>query len=142
MGVGILPPRWRERGRSRDSGQDARATDRRRLWRAPKQMTEGHIMPTPLSTTVLQAEEPRSSPLEPMPRYNRLIDPISKQELSQELLGDADPGGQPQSAGLLPLVVVLDEVDRVITTLDRHYPDITLKNASREITSSDYTLES
>ena len=34
----------------------------------------------------------------------------------------------------------LDEVDRVITTLDRRYPDITLKNASREITSNDYTV--
>ncbi|HEV2615075.1 MAG TPA: cupin domain-containing protein [Candidatus Acidoferrales bacterium] len=34
----------------------------------------------------------------------------------------------------------LDEVDRVLTTLDRRYPDVTLKNASREITSDDYTV--
>src|SRR5579864_2374601 len=35
----------------------------------------------------------------------------------------------------------LDEVDRVLTTLDRRYPDITLKNASREIKSDDYTVD-
>jgi len=34
----------------------------------------------------------------------------------------------------------LDEVDRVLTTLDRRYPDVTLKNASREITEDDYTV--
>ncbi|MGH9645180.1 MAG: cupin domain-containing protein [Bryobacteraceae bacterium] len=35
----------------------------------------------------------------------------------------------------------LDAVDRVITTLDRRYPDITLKNASREISASEYTVD-
>jgi ribosomal protein L16 Arg81 hydroxylase len=34
----------------------------------------------------------------------------------------------------------LNEVDRVITTLDRHYPDICLKQAGREISSSEYTV--
>jgi len=34
----------------------------------------------------------------------------------------------------------LDEVDRVITTLDLRYPVITLKNADREITADDYTI--
>jgi len=34
----------------------------------------------------------------------------------------------------------LDEADRVLTTLDRRYPDVTLKNASREITGDDYTV--
>jgi ribosomal protein L16 Arg81 hydroxylase len=34
----------------------------------------------------------------------------------------------------------LDDVDRVITTLDLRYPTITLKNADREITADDYTL--
>jgi ribosomal protein L16 Arg81 hydroxylase len=34
----------------------------------------------------------------------------------------------------------LDEIDRVITTLDLRYPTVTLKNADREITADDYTL--
>jgi ribosomal protein L16 Arg81 hydroxylase len=35
----------------------------------------------------------------------------------------------------------LDEVDRVLTTLDRRYPDIVLKNASKEITAEEYTVD-
>lgn len=34
----------------------------------------------------------------------------------------------------------LDEVDSVLTTLDRRYPDVTLKNASREVTADDYVI--
>src|ERR1035438_5783433 len=57
-----------------------------------------------------------------------------------ELLGEADPGGQAPKAYYFNSLLSLDEVDRVITTLDRRYPDISLKNAVREITSSDYTV--
>ncbi|HEV2290119.1 MAG TPA: cupin domain-containing protein [Candidatus Acidoferrales bacterium] len=35
----------------------------------------------------------------------------------------------------------LDEIDRVITTLDRNSDQIILKNAAREITSDDYTID-
>jgi ribosomal protein L16 Arg81 hydroxylase len=34
----------------------------------------------------------------------------------------------------------LSEVDRVLTTLDRRYPDVTLKNASRQVEPGEYTL--
>jgi ribosomal protein L16 Arg81 hydroxylase len=34
----------------------------------------------------------------------------------------------------------LNEADRVITTLDRRYPDITLKNAGRQISADEYTV--
>lgn len=37
-------------------------------------------------------------------------------------------------------LLTLEELDRVITTLDRRYPDITLKNASRAVTAADYTV--
>lgn len=33
----------------------------------------------------------------------------------------------------------LNEVDRVLTTLDRRYPDVSLKNVSRQITADEYT---
>lgn len=34
----------------------------------------------------------------------------------------------------------LDELDRVLTTLDLRYPNVVLKNAAREISSEDYTV--
>lgn len=34
----------------------------------------------------------------------------------------------------------LDEIDRVLTTLDLHYPNVILKNAAREVSSEDYTV--
>src|SRR5260370_1281114 len=34
----------------------------------------------------------------------------------------------------------LDEVDRALTTLDRRYPDVILKNASQEVTAGDYVI--
>jgi len=45
--------------------------------------------------------------------------------------------GQPDYFGSL---LSLDEVDRVLTTLDRRYPDVTLKNAARNVTARDYTV--
>jgi ribosomal protein L16 Arg81 hydroxylase len=37
-------------------------------------------------------------------------------------------------------LLCLDEVDRVLTTLDLRYPNVTLKNADRKLTADDYTL--
>jgi hypothetical protein len=34
----------------------------------------------------------------------------------------------------------LDEIDRVLTTLDLRYPDVTLKNAARDIAPEEYTV--
>ena len=35
----------------------------------------------------------------------------------------------------------LDEIDRVLTTLDLRYPNVVLKNAAREVSSEDYTVQ-
>lgn len=40
-------------------------------------------------------------------------------------------------AGLLRL----GDIDRVLTTLDRRYPDVALKHAGRELTADDYTVD-
>lgn len=37
-------------------------------------------------------------------------------------------------------LLTLDEVDRALTTLDLRYPNVTLKNANRTVTSADYTV--
>jgi mannose-6-phosphate isomerase-like protein (cupin superfamily) len=37
-------------------------------------------------------------------------------------------------------LLTLDEIDRVLTTLDLRYPNVVLKNAAREVPSEDYTV--
>lgn len=38
-------------------------------------------------------------------------------------------------------LLTLDDIDRVLTTLDRRYPDVMLKNAARDLRPSDYTID-
>lgn len=42
--------------------------------------------------------------------------------------------------GYFRSLLTLEEVDRVLTTLDRRYPDVVLKNASREVSPDEYTV--
>lgn len=69
-----------------------------------------------------------------------LIHPVSK-ELFFEQYWEKRPlvikRRQPDYFGEL---LSLDEIDRVITTLDIRHPTITLKNANREVAADDYTL--
>lgn len=43
--------------------------------------------------------------------------------------------------GYFSPLLSLNEVDRVITTLDRRYPELSLKNASRDLSAHDYTVD-
>lgn len=45
-----------------------------------------------------------------------------------------------QQPGFFSSLLSLDEVDRVLTTLDLRYPNVTLKNADRNVTADDYTV--
>src|SRR5690348_9060803 len=69
-----------------------------------------------------------------------LISPISKEVFFSEYW-EAQPlvvnRHQPDYYGGL---LSLEEVDRVLTTLDLRYPNVTLKNAARNVTAADYTL--
>ncbi len=38
-------------------------------------------------------------------------------------------------------LLTLDDIDRVLTTLDRRYPDVLVKRAGRDFTASDYTTD-
>jgi hypothetical protein len=38
-------------------------------------------------------------------------------------------------------LLTLDDIDRVLTTLDRRYPDVMLKNAARKLSADDYTTD-
>jgi ribosomal protein L16 Arg81 hydroxylase len=69
-----------------------------------------------------------------------LISPISSDEFFEaywEKLPLVVRRDRPDYFGSL---LSLDEVDRVITTLDRRYPDIVLKNANSQIADTNYTL--
>ncbi len=71
-----------------------------------------------------------------------LIDPVGKSEFFSDYFEKRVllvRRGQPNFFGAL---LSLDEVDRVITTLDRKYPDICLKNADdSELSPRAYTFE-
>lgn len=38
-------------------------------------------------------------------------------------------------------LLTLDDVDRVLTTLDRRYPDVVVKHAARDVVAADYTVD-
>lgn len=70
-----------------------------------------------------------------------LIHPVSKEAFFAEYWEKRPLLIQRHQPDYFHSLLTLDEVDRVLTTLDRRHPDITLKNANREITAEDYTLE-
>jgi ribosomal protein L16 Arg81 hydroxylase len=43
--------------------------------------------------------------------------------------------------GYYDALLSLDEIDRVLTTLDLRYPDVTLKNATRDVAPEEYTVD-
>jgi len=92
----------------------------------------------PATSTQTRGGGVRRSPVQPSLEW--LIDPISKQEFfecyweKQPLVVIRD------KPAYFASLLSLDEVDRVITTLDRRYPDIVLKNSNRDITADDYTV--
>lgn len=69
-----------------------------------------------------------------------LINPFSRDQFFEEYWEQrplAIRRNRPEYFGRL---LSLDEVDRVLTTLDRRYPDVVLKNAARPIDSDEYTV--
>lgn len=74
------------------------------------------------------------------PSLEWLINPARKQEFFESYWEKRPLVVNRHCPNYFNQLLSLQEVDRVLTTLDRHYPDVTLKNASREITASEYTL--
>ena len=79
-------------------------------------------------------------PARPISYFEWLLSPLSKEEFFADYW-EKKPlvirRGQPDYFSSL---LSLDEVDRVITTLDRRYPDITLKNAKAKVSADQYTV--
>lgn len=69
-----------------------------------------------------------------------LISPVSKKSFFQDFWEKKPLVVSHAQRHYFEPLFSLDEADRVLTTLDRRYPDVTLKNANREITGDDYTV--
>jgi len=74
------------------------------------------------------------------PSFQWLISPFSKQAFFDEYWEKQPLVVKRNQPNYFCSLLSLDEVDRVLTTLDLRYPNVTLKNADRQITADDYTL--
>jgi len=70
-----------------------------------------------------------------------LIDPISTETFFREFWEQKPLVINRRRPDYFRSLLSLDEVDRVLTTLDLRHPNITLKDAARSITSADYTID-
>lgn len=88
-----------------------------------------------------QSGEKIVCPSRPQASLEWLLTPLSKEVFFAEYW-EKKPlvvkRGQPD---YFTSLLSLDEVDRVITTLDRRYPDITLKNANAKVSADQYTVD-
>ncbi len=75
------------------------------------------------------------------PSLDWLINPISKDEYVREYWEKRPLVVRRAEPDYFSSLLSFEDVDRVITTLDRRYPDISLKNANDpEMSAGDYTL--
>ncbi len=74
------------------------------------------------------------------PSLDWLISPVTKQQYFNDYWEKQPLVVKRNNPDYFRSLLSLDEIDRVITTLDRRYPDICLKNASRPIMAAEYSL--
>lgn len=74
------------------------------------------------------------------PSLEWLISPIAKKDFFDEYWEKRPLVVKRDQPEYFTSLLSLDEIDRVITTLDRRYPDIALKNAARSIDANEYTV--
>src|SRR5215470_14339341 len=83
----------------------------------------------------------RQSPQEPPPSLEWLIHPAGKEQFYERYWEKQPLVVKRNQPDYFTELLSLDEIDGVLTTLDRRYPDVTLKNARREVTSADYVID-
>src|SRR5215469_7885713 len=75
------------------------------------------------------------------PSLDWLIHPTSKKTFFEEYFEKQTLVVKRGQADYFEELLSLDEIDRVITTIDRSTDEIILKNASREVSEEDYTVD-
>lgn len=93
------------------------------------------------TSSALSAEGAASQATAAMPALDWLIQPISPEQFFARYWEKQPLLVQRSQPDYFRALFSLDEADRVLTTLDRRYPDIILKNASRDLTPDDYTTD-
>ncbi len=78
--------------------------------------------------------------LKPAPSLEWLIDPVSKQVFFEEYWEKRPLVVRRNRSNYFSSLLSLDQIDLVITTLDRRYPEISLKNARQRVADDEYTL--
>jgi ribosomal protein L16 Arg81 hydroxylase len=81
-----------------------------------------------------------TAPAEAAASLQWLISPLSKELFFSEYWERQPLVVNRQRPHYYNGLLSLDEVDRVLTTLDLRYPNITLKNAAGSVTAADYTI--
>ena len=81
------------------------------------------------------------SPKEARLSLEWLIHPISTQEFFAEYWERRPLVVKRRQTGYFGSLTSLEEIDRVLTTQDLRYPNITLKNADGSVSAEDYTVE-
>jgi ribosomal protein L16 Arg81 hydroxylase len=76
-----------------------------------------------------------------VPSLDWLISPVHKQVFFDTHWESTPLVVKRNQPNYFSQLLSLDEVDRVLTTLDRRYPDVTLKNARSNVTPADYVLD-
>jgi ribosomal protein L16 Arg81 hydroxylase len=96
-------------------------------------MPRPSVLPEPLTNkkTVLQA----------VSSLAWLIDPLSPKEFFEKYWEQRPLVVTRRLPDYFSSLITLEEVDRIITTLDRGYPNVILKNANRDIVAADYTVD-
>lgn len=69
-----------------------------------------------------------------------LINPVTQEVFFEEYWEKQPLVVKRNQPNYFSSLLSLDEVDRVLTTLDLRYPDVTMKNADRKISADDYTI--
>jgi ribosomal protein L16 Arg81 hydroxylase len=85
---------------------------------------------------------PTPSPCTPPPQSSLewLLQPLSKEVFFAEYWEKKPLVIKRDQPNYFNALLSLDEVDRVLTTLDRRYPDVTLKNAKGKVSADQYTV--
>lgn len=89
----------------------------------------------------ISAQNPKEAPRKVKPSLEWLIHPTRKKEFFERYFERQPLVVKRNDAGYFGGLLTLDEIDRVLTTLDRGTNEIILKNARRELTEADYTVE-
>ena len=97
-------------------------------------------MPHPQGWISSQADEELAAPSVVRPSFEWLINPLSKEVFFEDYWEKQPLVIKRNRPNYFSSLLSLDDVDRIITTLDARYPNVTLKNADREVTADEYTV--